>query len=1004
MSDVACRALDVFFTDARRRGIPADDLLRGVDVPLSLIRDRRHRIPWATFVRILDNLARHYTPAELESLGGAYLRSPLIRPFALVAGLVFKARDFYKWIYAPNSPVQSVFSCVTPTFDERSPSEAFVTLTLAPGLEPSEPFNHISRGAVVDLARLAGAPPAVVTLESLPNGARYAVHFSDRGGRLAWLRKAIAWPFTVFSAGRALKEAHEDLRERYFELDSAKQLVAAQATQLQTAHTISQVVHADLDLGRTLDAVAEAFISIAQFRGACVSLDGTAPREATRGTTEGQPDLLRTLEAQGRTIGQLALWYDAGADPAERGSLVDTVTPTVALALHGAISHAELLDAQVHLERRVVERTAELSTARDKLAHTIVQLETAEEARTRIFANVNHELRTPLTLILLSIEELRRGGGVSATDERGLAAVGRNARKLLRLVDNLLLLAAGDEDKLTISPERTDVAELVAAVVDGFGASARACEIQLRAEATPGLFAEVDVVAVDRILSNLVSNAIKFTPAGGTIVAGAAVDGDHVVLTVRDSGVGISEAFAGRIFGRFEQDAKPVRPGSAGSGIGLSIVRSLAEAHLGTAVVERLSPGTLFRVTLPLVASARIKRAEAAPGRPRLAAPSDFGLPALETPMHVAPTGVREHTVLVVEDNDELRAHIVEILSAHHHVRFAVNGEEGLALADAHRPDMLVTDIGLPGMDGLELTRRFRALEGNRLAPVLVLTAFGSLEQRLSGFDAGAVDYMVKPFEPGELVARVRAQLDRRRLALQLHESEKLAAIGTMSAGLAHEMRNPANGIVNAVEPLLELLPPELRDPESDVGQLLSVIKDCSVQIGQLSRQLLGFRRGDDVAYESLPANRLVERALGMLRPALKDIDLRLDLRYPGPLTCAPTLLLQVLTNLLENAVHAAGRGGWITIATFADGDRFVCEVGDSGAGVPVQLRERIFEPFFTTKAAGEGTGLGLSTSRQIVDRHRGRLFVRAAEVGTVFRFELPLPQGGALAGPRMSA
>src|SRR5204863_5654913 len=140
---------------------------------------------------------------------------------------------------------------------------------------------------------------------------------------------------------------------------------------------------------------------------------------------------------------------------------------------------------------------------------------------------------------------------------------------------------------------------------------------------------------------------------------------------------------------------------------------------------------------------------------------------------------------------------------------------------------------------------------------VLVLTAFGEIRDRLAGFDAGAVDYVVKPFEPAELRARVQSQLALRGLALQLMETEQLAALGTLAAGLAHEMRNPANGIVNAVAPLRELLPPELVQPETPTAELLDVVEKCSQQIGILSRQLLGFQRGVTMARKAIPPDAL---------------------------------------------------------------------------------------------------------------------------------------------------
>src|SRR5262249_10316333 len=162
---------------------------------------------------------------------------------------------------------------------------------------------------------------------------------------------------------------------------------------------------------------------------------------------------------------------------------------------------------------------------------------------------------------------------------------------------------------------------------------------------------------------------------------------------------------------------------------------------------------------------------------------------------------------------------------------------------DRHRPDLLVTDVGMPGMDGFELTRRFRELPGNRLAPVVVLTAHAGLTERLTGFDAGAIDYVLKPFDPAELRARIHSQLELRSAALKLSQSEKLAALGTLSAGLAHEMRNPANAIVNAIDPLRELLPPALLAPDQPVAQLLQVTRDCAEQVARLSKQLLDFKR-----------------------------------------------------------------------------------------------------------------------------------------------------------------
>jgi signal transduction histidine kinase len=360
------------------------------------------------------------------------------------------------------------------------------------------------------------------------------------------------------------------------------------------------------------------------------------------------------------------------------------------------------------------------------------------------------------------------------------------------------------------------------------------------------------------------------------------------------------------------------------------------------------------------------------------------------------PESEPEATILVAEDDPELRAALARLLSATYRVICAGDGLEALALAQKHLPDLLVTDVGMPGMDGFELTARFRQMSPNRLAPVILLTAHADLHHRVQGLEAGAVDYITKPFQPVELLARVRAQLMERNLALKLHESEKLAALGTLAAGLTHEIRNPANGVVNAVQPLRELLPAALLEPGTPTAELLDVISGCAEQIATLSRQLLGFvRQGELVCSEALLED-VVDRAVALAQPALKSVHFERRLDYRGPLRCSPSLLAQVLMNLLENAVHASGADGRVTLSARTSDGRLLLEVSDNGPGVPAAARNHIFEPFFTTKAPGAGTGLGLSTSRMVVERHQGTLtLVSGSGPGATFRVDIPLCRAG---------
>jgi signal transduction histidine kinase len=562
------------------------------------------------------------------------------------------------------------------------------------------------------------------------------------------------------------------------------------------------------------------------------------------------------------------------------------------------------------------------------------------------------------------------------------------AHKLVRLVDELLLLAAGQEHKLRTNPERTDLGALLGAVVAAWQPAAEAAGLTLAGPAIASLIANLDPVAIERVVSNLVSNAVKYTPRGGSIEVELAEEPDGLRFSVLDTGIGMSEDLQGRLFGRFERD-QPGRPRAAGTGLGLSVAKQLVEAHGGTisARPRQAGSGSELRVVLP--PGVVIRDSE-----PRPTTVARLGLapapPAGALPVTLfKPSGVSAGTILLAEDDVRLAEVVGRGLADEYTVVIAHDGATALELVAQHQPQMLITDVDMPGINGIELSRRFRELTGDRLAPIIVLSAVLDLGTRMAGLEAGAVDYVTKPFDPLELRARIRSQFRMRDLAIRLQRAEQLSAMGILTAGLAHELRNPANGIVNAVAPLVDLLPRDLVQPETAVSQLLEVLTSCSEQIGFLSRQLLGFRKGVvDLDLRWVPVRELIQRTVSLSHVA--DVELRVDMACEGSVKCAPPLVTQVLTNLLENAIYAAGSGGWVQVRTGASNGLLSIELSDSGGGVPIQLRERVFEPFFTTKPTGIGTGLGLPLARDIVHRHGGVLEIRERGAQSFFVIELP--------------
>lgn len=1007
MADVSCRALGVLLKNARRQQIADTILLDGVRHDIAYLRNTKNRVEWAEFCRILRNTRAVWSLQELSDLNEAFMRSPFFSYVGVVARLLFSARDLFDWICkrSVGGGAQLFGTAVKPAYEHIGDDITVIRLEIQPPHVVSPEFFWMTRGAFIAMPRLVGAGDAHVDMVIDERVGSYRVRYKHRRGTLASALRLFTWPFTARAAARELKEAHETLIERYLEIENARTKLDRQATQLRTAHTVNDLVQRDLDLSRTLDTVARALVDEAGFAWAEIRLRpadaeaSAAPRTVRfgGGDSDHEPPLIRALEVQGERIGELEVAPKAGANRGEREELLAFIVPNLAMALQNALSYQALADYRAGLERLVDQRTVELRHARDQLAGTVVELREAQGARERFFGNITHEIRTPLSLILLAAADIDRRAG-HVLDERArknLGAVTDGAHKLVRLVDELLLLAAGQEDKLRTNPERTDLGALLGAVVAAWQPAAEAAGLTLTGPAIASLVASVDPVAIERVASNLVSNAVKYTPSGGSIEVELAEEPDGLRFSVLDTGIGMSEDLQSRLFGRFERD-QPGRQRAAGTGLGLSVAKQLVEAHGGT-ISARPRPtgtGSELRVVLPLGVVIR-------DSEPRPAAGIRLGLalapsaPDVElAPTVLAPSGLSGGTILLAEDDVRLAEVVGRGLADEYTVVIAHDGATALELVAKHQPQMLITDVDMPGINGIELSRRFRELTGDKLAPIIVLSAVLDLGTRMAGLEAGAVDYVTKPFDPLELRARIRSQFRMRDLAVRLQRAEQLSAMGILTAGLAHELRNPANGIVNAVGPLVDLLPREIVQPETAVGQLLEVLVSCAEQIGFLSRQLLGFRRGVvELDLRWVPVRELIQRTVGLTQAG--NVEVRVDVACDGSVKCAPPLVTQALTNLLENAIHAAGSKGWVQLRASASDGRLSIELSDSGGGVPVELRDRVFEPFFTTKPVGIGTGLGLPLARDIVHRHGGMLEIR--ERGALACFVIELPNYSAL-------
>ncbi|HUR41935.1 MAG TPA: ATP-binding protein [Verrucomicrobiae bacterium] len=393
-----------------------------------------------------------------------------------------------------------------------------------------------------------------------------------------------------------------------------------------------------------------------------------------------------------------------------------------------------------------------------------------DQAKTVFFSNASHELRTPLTLILGPLEDaLSRPEG--ALSGETLALAHRNAVRLLKLVNALLDFARIEGGRLQPHVQPTDIAELTTQLAAVFAVAVEKAGLTLTVDAPPG----GDPVDVDRdmwekIVLNLLSNAFKFTLDGG-ITLRLHREGGHVVLVVSDTGVGIDAALLPRVFERFFRV-----PGSGGRthegfGIGLAMIQELVRLHGGT--IEAASEpgrGSTFTVRLP------VRHGQAGPERrsERRAGTlaHAFGqeaagwLPEAASTRPAAAGPAERARVLLADDNADMRAYVDGLLSEHWTVESFADGKALLAAARRQPPDLVLTDIMMPVLDGFGLLRELRADDRTRDVPVILLSARSGPEAVAEGLESGADDYLIKPFAARELVARVRTHLELSRLRM----------------------------------------------------------------------------------------------------------------------------------------------------------------------------------------------------------------------------------------------
>ena len=659
-----------------------------------------------------------------------------------------------------------------------------------------------------------------------------------------------------------------------------------------------------------------------------------------------------------------------------------------------------------------------------------------DRAKTAFFSNVSHEFRTPLTLMLGPLEDelAERSHPLPTNRRERLRTAHRNSLRLLKLVNTLLDFSRIEAGRVQATYEPTDLAVYTAELASVFRSAIEKAGITLTIDCPPlPEMIHVDRDLWEKIVLNLLSNALKHTFQGGISVT-LAWRGDFVELQVSDSGIGIPESALPHVFERFHRVKDAKSRTHEGTGIGLALVQELTALHGGSVSVASVeNRGTTFTVTaktgsahlpadrigskhhLATATHADAYVEEALHWLPN--SPSDTSdsasvdsnsLPEANPTAAIAPVLVDQLSpntsasasttrsrILWADDNADMRDYVRRLLASRYDVTAVADGLTAIAHALDNPPDLILSDIMMPGLDGFGLLAALRKDQRTHTIPVILLSARAGEESAVEGLNAGADDYLAKPFSAKELLARVRTHLElarlRRQWATQLEEANK--ELEAFSYSVSHDLRAPLRGIDGFSKALIENYGERLDDQGR---RYVERVRAAARKMSRLIDDMLDLSRvgRSPLRKQSLDLSAVARDVIADLRE--KDSARAVSVDVPDGLTAFadPAVISIVLVNLFGNAWKFTANQPEARIAF--ESRRVAAEtvfaVSDNGAGFDMAYAAKLFLPFHRLHRDSEfeGTGIGLATVHRLISRHGGRIWADSAPGnGATFFFTL---------------
>jgi signal transduction histidine kinase len=696
----------------------------------------------------------------------------------------------------------------------------------------------------------------------------------------------------------------------------------------------------------------------------------------------------------------------------------------------------------------------ELEAANLKLADANDKLKEIDRLKDNFFSNISHELRTPLTLILAPLESLlaKDYGDLSPMQQKNLEAMHNNSIRLFQMVNSILDFAKITAKKIVIKREPLDVILLTKSIVHEFEPMVKQKKINITfSSSLDKKVVNLDRYLYERILFNLLSNAIKFTGENGKIDVSLTFSDDKLILVVHDTGIGITSEDQSRLFQRFQQVESSSTRRFEGTGLGLSLVKEFAQLLGGDVTVQsELKVGSTFTVELKAPV-AELSHAEKSIQSSKSSSTSgrfqQYNVSSSESPVTNEVEETKELAkILIAEDNIELANYISTLLSPFAHTLHAKDGACASELVKSYNPDLVLLDVMMPKKDGITLCKEIKSSHQTSHIPVILITALTHRDALTRGWEAGANEYLFKPFHPKELVTRIKLLLKQannektmQKLNAELISSARLAGRTEVAIGMLHNIGNLLNSVNVTSDMMLEKLthssiktleklqnwtqtmlanPNEFFADKKNQADLLAYLSLlCETQLKEqndyandiitLNKYIQHIKDAISIqkdlsgplgVVETFNISELLDNALVISLNDATDITVHKNYHVDS-VTLDRTRLHQIMVNLICNAKEAfkdwKEKNKELTITTQCKNEKGIewveIIVHDNGPGISADNLTKIFNFGFTTK--NENTGIGLHISAISAQEMGGSLYATSEGRGLGSTFYLTLPK-----------